>query len=343
MIRRFFNNVFLIVFFTIVSSLYANNTYPVWLHDKNSVYPSSEYISALGSGKSKKIAKEDALAGISTYLRTEIKYIVQTETKADSSNGKSTYSQKLEERVTISSSTILSGIEYTKPYYVKNEKTWYCVAYISREYAWNQYLPKIENAKFALYGFYDKTTEENEPVLKCRFYKMSQVAAENLLITLDYARLLHPQNEEKYSLDRKIASTIPSLIENERQKCTVFLDIKGDYGNIISSLISKILVETGFLIVEDGNKANYMAAVEIENNAIGENPLSITPSLDFKISGKYKTIYSFSDRLENKTISYELANAQKKAYSQLAEKTGKKISLELSELLGRYEYEKCND
>ena len=238
MIRRFFNNVFFIIFFTIVSSVYANDTYPVWLHDKNSVYPSSEYVSALGSGKSKKIAMEDALAGISTYLRTEIKYIVETETKADSSNGKSTYSQKLEERVSISSSTILSGIEYTKLYYVKNEKTWYCVAYISREYAWNQYLPKIENAKFALYGFYDKATEENEPVLKCRFYKMSQVAAENLLITLGYARLLHPQNEEKYSVDRKIASTIPSLIEAEKLKCTVFLDIRGDYGNIFSSAIA---------------------------------------------------------------------------------------------------------
>ena len=210
MIRRLFNNVFFIIFFTIVSSLYANDTYPVWLHGKNSVYPSSEYISALGSGKSKKIAKEDALAGISRYLRTEIKSNVKAETKADSTNGKSTYSQKLEETVTISSSATLSGIEYTKPYYAKNEKTWYCVAYISCEYAWNQYLPKIENAKSAFYSFYDKATEENEPVFKCKFYKMSQEPAENLLITLDYARLLHPQNEEKYSVDRKIASTIPS-------------------------------------------------------------------------------------------------------------------------------------
>ncbi|MBQ8678524.1 MAG: LPP20 family lipoprotein [Treponema sp.] len=334
MFRGFLKNILFILLLAFVSPIFATENIPTWMHDKNSVYPSSEYISALGSGKSKKIAMEDALAGISRYLRTEIKSNVKAETKADSTNGKSTYSQKLEETMTISSSATLSGIEYTKPYYAKNEKTWYCVAYISREYAWNQYLPKIENAKSAFYSFYDKATEENEPVFKCRFYKMTQESAENLLITLDYARLLHPQNEEKYSVDRKIASTIPSLIENERQKCTVFLDIKGDYGNIFSSVISKILVETGFLIVEDGNNANYVAAAVIENNIIGENPLSITPSLDFKLAGKYKTVYSFSDRLENKTTAYELENAQKKAYPQLVEKIAKKISLELSELLG---------
>ena len=334
MFRGFLKNILFILLLAFVSPIFATENITTWMHDKNSVYPSSEYISALGSGKSKKIAMEDALAGISRYLRTEIKSNVKAETKADSTNGKSTYSQKLEETMTISSSATLSGIEYTKPYYAKNEKTWYCVAYISREYAWNQYLPKIENAKSAFYSFYDKATEENEPVFKCRFYKMTQESAENLLITLDYARLLHPQNEEKYSVDRKIASTIPSLIENERQKCTVFLDIKGDYGNIFSSVISKILVETGFLIVEDGNNANYVAAAVIENNIIGENPLSITPSLDFKLAGKYKTVYSFSDRLENKTTAYELENAQKKAYPQLVEKIAKKISLELSELLG---------
>lgn len=335
MIRRLFNNVFFIIFFTIVSSLYANDTYPVWLHDKNCVYPSSEYVSALGSGKSKKIAMEDALAGISRYLRTEIKYIVQAETKADSTNGKSTYSQKLEETVTISSSATLSGIEYTKPYYAKNEKTWYCVAYISREYAWNQYLPKIENAKSAFYSFYDKATEENEPVLKCKFYKMSQEPAENLLITLDYARLLHPKNEEKYASDRKIVMANSSLIEAVKLKCTVFLDIRGDYGNIFSSAISKILVENGFFIVETANKANYVATAVIENNIIGENPLSITPSLDFKLAGKYKTVYSFSDRLENKTVAYELEKAQKKAYPKLAEKFCEKLSTDLAEILGK--------
>ena len=225
MFRGFLKNILFIFLLAFASPVSATENIPTWMHDKNVVYSPSEYISAIGFGKSKKIAKEDALAGISRYLRTEIKSNVKAETKADLTNGKSTYSQKLEETVTISSSATLSGIEYTKPYYAKNEKTWYCVAYISREYAWNQYLPKIENAKSAFYSFYDKATEENEPVFKCKFYKMSQEPAENLLITLDYARLLHPQNEEKYSVDRKIASTIPSLIEAEKLKCTVFLDI----------------------------------------------------------------------------------------------------------------------
>ena len=76
---------------------------PDWVLDKNVVFPSETYISGLGEGKSKKLAKENAISEISRYLKTEIKTTVKAESKADSYNGKTNYSQKLEENVTISS------------------------------------------------------------------------------------------------------------------------------------------------------------------------------------------------------------------------------------------------
>jgi len=333
MFRGFLKNILFIVLLLFVSPIFATENIPTWVYDKNSVYPSTEYISAIGSGKSKKLAKENAISEISRYLKTEIKTTVQAVTKADSYNGKTNYSQKLEENVTISSSATLSGLEYTNPYYSKKEKTWYCVAYINREEAWNQYLPKIESVKSAFYSFYDKAIAENEPVFKLKFYKLAEEPAENLLASLDYARLLQPKNSELYATERKTVTELPSLIESEKIKCTAFLDIKGDYGNIFASAISKILIETSFIISDDKNKSNYIASIDIENNTMGENPLSITPSLNFKLYGKYKAIYSLSDRLENKTVAYELKKAQKKSYPELADKFCEKLSADLAEIL----------
>lgn len=335
MFRGFLKNILFILLLAFVSPVFATENIPTWMHDKNVVYSPSEYISAIGFGKSKKLAKENAISEISRYLKTEITATVQAESKADSYNGKTNYSQKLEENVIISSSATLSGLEYTNPYYSKKEKIWYYLAYINREAAWNQYLPKIENEKSVFYSFYDKALYEKEPIFKCKFYKMAEEPAENLLAALDYARLLQPKNGELYAAERKTVTELPSLIESEKIKCSVFLDIKGDYGNIFASAISKILAENGFIISVDKNKSNYIATIDVENNSIGENPLSIIPSIDFKLYGKYKAVYSLNDRLENKTVAYELEKAQKKAYPKLAEKFCEKLSTDLAEILGK--------
>ena len=127
-------------------------------------------------------------------------------------------------------------MEYTDPYYFKKEKKWYCAAFINREKAWIQYRPEVEGAKAELYAMMKNAENEGDPFSKAASYGAAFRSGKKFLEKLEYARILDSAKEEEYASDRKTVSGIPSLI----------FAVKGDYGNIISSALTKTLSENGF-------------------------------------------------------------------------------------------------
>ena len=78
--------------------------------------------------------------------------------------------------------------------------------------------------------------------------------------------------------------------------------------------------ECGFDVVKNQGESTYIAEVLIEDNSTGGEPLAITPTVNIKIASKDdKTVFSYEVFSDEKTISYTLENAQKKAYPKLAE------------------------
>ena len=166
-------------------------------------------------------------------------------------------------------------------------------------------------------------------------YKKANKVGAEFLEKLDFARILNPKKEAEYEADRKTASELSGRIEAEKEKCTVYLSVSGDYGNTISSSLSKTLSKNGFKIAKTQKEAVYTASASVEDNATGNDPISIYPNLDLKIESKSgKTIYATEVKVTQKSVSYTLENAQKKAFPILAEDSEKTISAELSEKFG---------
>ena len=125
---------------------------------------------------------------------------------------------------------------------------------------------------------------------------------------------------------------IPSKISAEREKCTVYLLVTDDYGNTISSALNQVLSRNGFKLAKSANEANYTANAIVEPNAVGNDPITIYPSLELKITSKGgKTVFANQCKVEQKTIAYTLENAQKKAYPILAKEAEKAINAELNQ------------
>lgn len=335
MIKRSLAISFLSIF--ILLSLFAKTvTAPEWISNKNAVFPSETYISGLGEGKSKEAARNDAIAEVSRYLKTSVENTVQAKTNADSINGKSNFSQRLEESTTISSTATLSGLNFSEPYHDKKEKCWYCVAYIKRDDAWNLLLPRIESAKAAFYALYDNGRKETEPVFKYSFFAAALEKGVDFQDVLDYARIIHPKNEEGYLSDREAINSVQNLLITEKGKCTLFLALQGDYGNILTEAATKIFSETPFSLVGSEKSANYKATVTVDDNKVGDNPLSISPSAKIEIKSKSgRSVYADVFRLETKTTAYSLEKAQKKAYSQIADVMKQELPEKLAELFNK--------
>ena len=304
---RFFlrikSSIIISLFFIFCANQVVAEAVPAWVTNFRAVFVADTYIAALGEGKQKDEAKAEATAGLARQFMT-----IVTDNK------------------TVAGQAELSLVEYTEPYYFKKEKKWACVAFIERDKAWKQCKPVVENAKTKFLAMKKKADSETDPLTKCLLYEKALKSGGAFLEKLEYARFVHPSKEAAYSSDRKAVGELPALIAGERENCSVFLNVTGDYGNIMSVSLATALSKGGFKITKTKKEATYVASALIEDNAIGDDPISITPSLDLKVESKAgKTALAVQANVEKKTVAYTLENARKKAYPLLAEQSEKLI------------------
>ncbi len=304
---------------------------PSWVTpDWTTAFPNSRFLAQRGVAESAETAKTEALSQLSQYIRTNVNANITTSVTHMERNKKVTDSALIQTDVAIQSNVELFGVEYTVPFYVKSEKRWYCVAYINRERAWTQYVPKIELAKNLFYSFYNSARVEGEPFFIMSDYKNAWEHGKEFLTTLEYGRLIHPDRERMYAADRAKLAEIPVKIDNERRQIAIQLNIQGDYNGIITTALENAFKKSGLTV---SKKGNYMADVEIKPNSDGKSPLAVYPEIDLKLTASSgQTVYSYKDRLSERTVAYSLETAQKKAYPVFARQIEENIYNELSHL-----------
>ena len=301
-------------------SCLSANTIPEWVQNYKKVFPESDYLCQRGSGKTAKDAQTDAVGALSRYFQMNVNANLSTTMTAISTTKGISEEIEVIDDVKIMSQVDFFGLEFTEPYYYKKEKKWYCVAYINREDAWTQYKPQIEIEKNIFESFIKNAEKETDYFSKMKLLKLAWNKGKDLIEKLEYARIISPANEKSYSFYRDVFSEIPVLMEDIKMNSKIYINIQGDFANIFTSSISQSLTDCGFSIVKNQSESNFVAQVEIKDNAIGFEPLSITPSINIKIlSQNNKTVFSYEKSTIEKTISYTLENAQKKAYPKLAE------------------------
>ena len=308
---------------------------PEWVTNHRGAYPDAEYLAQRGSGKTAEAAQTDATAQIARYFQTNVSANLSTTMQSITGAGKVDESTTVVDEVRVSSEVSLFALEHTEPYYYKKEKKWYCVAYIRRDAAWRQYAPVVDGAKAEFQALYDNAVRESEPFIRCGLYKAAWESGKNFLERLEYARILSPAGEAAYMGDRQTVSRIPALVQGERERCAVHLTVSGDHGGIIETALRGALARSGMRAASSAGEAAYTATAVIEPNAIGSDPMSISPSVDIRIMGRGgRGVYSLQVRSGEKTVAYTLESAQRKAYPALAKETEDALGKDLGAALG---------
>ncbi len=300
------------------------NTEPNWFRNYRNVFPNSEYIAQRGSGNTSEEAKTDAASQLARYFQSTVSANLSTTLSSITSENSIQEETKVIDKVNVTSEVEFIGLEFTESYYYKPEKKWYVVAYIVREDAWIQYKPKIESEKIKFYSILKKAEAEKDFYTKISLYKSAWRVSGDFIEKLEYGRIINPKEEDKYSTDRIEISELPAKIEKEQKNLTIKVNINGDYGNIIETTIKSILKNNSFIV---GSTGNYEADVIISSNQNGENPITIIPAVTITIKNKEGIpVFSYETKLTEKTVSYTLDNAQKKAFPKLAEKMEQEIT-----------------
>lgn len=304
---------------------------PEWVHNKNAVYPETQYLSQLGISNDKEKSKTEAIAAISRYLKTSVESNLST---TFTSNDKKENISVVDE-TKISSDIELFGVQFTEPYYFKKQKKWYCIAFINRAQAWAQYQPVIEQEKTKFYSFFNKTTENPNLLEKVNDYKNAYIAGRELLKTLSFGRILNPVAEQNYKNDRENIALIPQLLSSVIRESSLYLDISQDYENIIKNAVSSQLAEYGFPIVNQKSLALYTVKVTVDTDAAYSDEIySIYPKLSVNIIWQdTKSMFEYSCSKE-KVAAYNESRVLKNGFSQLAEDINQNLKTKLNESFG---------
>lgn len=307
---------------------------PQWVQNYRTVFPASEYLAQRGSGDSAEKSKTDATAALSRYFKTSVNANLSTTMTSVTAANSAEEKTLVVDDVNVQSEVELFALEYTEPFYYKEEKKWYCVVYMNRSDAWQQYKPQIEIKKNSFNGLYKNLENEPDCFSKAGMCGKVWQSATELLEKLEYGRIINPKEEAAYQDERDKIAQIPVIFEESRQKCSIYIQTENDYGRLAESGVSSAFSGCGMKVVKKIEQANYIAEVLIELNASGSEPVSVKPGLELKIQNKEeKTVYSCEIQIAEKSVAYTLENAQKKAFPKLAKETEEAVKKDLSGFL----------
>lgn len=307
---------------------------PQWIQNYRTVYPNSEYLAQRGSGDTAEKARTDATAALSRYFKTSVNANLSTTMTSVIAANSAEEKTLVVDDVNVQSEVELFALEYTEPFYYKAEKKWYCVVYMNRNDAWQQYKPQIEIKKNSFNGLYKNLENEPDCFSKARMCGKVWRSATELLEKLEYGRIINPKEEAAYQDERDKISKVPVIFLESRQNCSIYIQTQNDYDRLAESAVSSAFKDCGLKVSKNIEQANYIAEVLIELNVSGSEPVSVKPGLEVKIQNKEKkTVYSCEIQAAEKSVAYSLENAQKKAFPKLSKETGEAVKKDLSGFL----------
>lgn len=336
---------FILTFFSIIScgSTPKNEKNiipePEWIANKKSVYPDSEYLAQLGTGLSARESQNNAIAELAAYFNTNVKSLVQNESFIYNGKDNQSWTERSVQYSIVTTTDLeLFALETTDPYYLDRENKWYCCAYINRKTAWNQYEPLVRDKKNEFYSFYSLAEGYTDPLDKIKAYSNTQAPAQAFIASLFRASMFSkPLTDQAFGKDRALAASLPGLIQKEKDRCLLYVNCTGDFGNIVSSAVNSIFSDMGFKLSDSKERSIYIVETAINYNAIEQDDLLVYyPSVKLSVNSTEKSLYVYENKLD-RILSYNESKAKNTACNKVSELLQKELAADFKAAIGLVE------
>ncbi|MDR2634147.1 MAG: LPP20 family lipoprotein [Treponema sp.] len=243
------------------SYLMAAGPEPRWVRSRELEYPDSRYISALGMGKDEEEAKNAALSGLALYFGTTIEVqqgMISRYNEFVSGNQKSIETGTvMDSAVKIHSQADFMGARLTSPWHNDQNRSWYILAYISKQEAAELYHKRINTNRMLMESFLE---HEGEPLR--HYQELKRAVSLTEMIESDITGLgnISPAGSEY----REILRYIQRLKEESRQfraQLRFSAAIEGDrQGRVLRKLLD-VMEKGGYVTVR--SQGDYLFSGEV--------------------------------------------------------------------------------
>ncbi len=306
---------------------------PDWVTNYHHSFPDDEYLVQRGIGKTTVESKNEALEAISYYLNSTVEGIRSsnfTQNEIIENGERSVSEQNITVRDSqISTSASLFGVQYTDPWYNKKEKVYYCVCYINRKDAWNNYEPQVRIEKDSFLSYYKKAEEAVSPIEKLKFYSYAIEQSKVFLEKVSYIQLFSEElTELTYSNELTIISSLKNTQKEIISKTPIYVNVHNDVTNEVASCVENAFKNCGFNISSKKVDNGYTAECNLyflQN--VSDDIIVCNPSFELKLMNELKEDYSFL--IDAKTVkSYTDVQITKKAIKAICDEINNNLELD---------------
>ena len=238
---------------------------PDWVLNPSSVYPDSDYVSAVGIGISRQEAEREATAALTREIRQRVQAEIKAEESLENDGSGWTQSNKMASSVDTTSDVEISGITIQEVYSVKRGKDedWYALALIDRQKTGSYYKTKAQgnidviNAKI-VEAYKNPNTFSSAEILH-----EAVVLAEDTDMYLDILSVVNSKMRSLLIPDYKNAQAVAELERQMRAAVSVYIDVDQDVNGRIQAAFKSILKKYSVTTSLDKNTASYTLVVNV--------------------------------------------------------------------------------
>ena len=317
------------------SSVQSGGKTPVWVSDKDAVYPPDDFLAEVGEGDSLNGAKSNAAGAIAQIFRTRVKVdsTIRTRYSEITGEGGETLGMvtrtDFDQSIGQSADQSLTNLKYGESWTNEMGRV-YTVAYLDRVETGNLYRMRIIDNDERISELLGRARTQDEPLRRFAFLDAAHVYAEANkalleqleIINIPMARsVMHP-----YDLGELRAAKA-----DQAAALKIRVEVSGDPEGRIEAVLSDWVTGKGFT-VSDGGDMFLTAVVAISpvqlNN--GYENLSWELNISLMDSFGYPAV---SLPRQNRSTGISVSAAESRAYNDMAEMIQKDFDREFTAYL----------
>jgi len=283
------------------------NKVPEWVMNPQSKYKDAYYLSAVGSGDTKKSAEKDAYSNLSKIFQADIKSDETLTQKFEETTvgdkTSLTAEEKMRNLTQIQSEQTLKNVKIGDSYFDPNSGEYYVIAYLNRSETEDIYNNELTQNTQKIDQYYSQYNAGTSKLDKLKYLSDAIELAEQNEILNAQLRIISPSHaglELKHPLEKLVVerNTFAKTIH-------VFVIGSGEYKDYLEDYLKEVFNNFGFMVYASAADADYIdfrieSSLSISQIDLDRDEefvrweLSIT--IIDKISNAEAVLYTKSDR-----------------------------------------------
>ncbi len=284
---------------------------PGWYLDPQSVYPDDKFMTAIGTGDTRRAAEQSAMAGLSQIFKSEISVDVSTAERykdlVGPSGSMSESELMLAQSTNVQSNQTLLNVQFGEAA-VDGEGRVHVIAYIDRMATGRIYQDLISKNSGFVQDYMGSYQSQSNPINKYAYISAASVIAQSNEMLLEQLRII---SQAYYSM-----SQVPYDFRKVQQakadtasKMTISIQISGDTGDRVASVVRQSLSSERFPTA-DPALMQIKGSVSMESIELNPKYKSVRwqLSLDF-VGPDGKSLISYENQNKASGVTDEAARS----------------------------------